>query len=151
MNKLDPVIDALHNAIEMEKSLKDYYKHASHHAKDSHLADRLRGMEDLHLTFASRVEARREALQKEAGEGLIANALEKIGEAIHDTIAGLPVGLIRTETDPTVEMLVRHEEELLRLYEGLRDGLDPETTTLLDAAAENCRENIRELQQIGAL
>lgn len=151
MNKLDPVIDALHDAIEMERALKDYYKHASHHTKVHHLADRLHGMEDLHHTFASRVEARREALQKEAGEGLIANAIEKIGEAIHDTIAGLPVGLIRTETDPTVEMLVRHERELLALYEGLGDGLDPETTTLVNAAAENCRENIKELEQIGAL
>ena len=120
MNNLDTVIDALARAIEMEQALQDYYKRAAQHAKDPHLDDRFHGMQEGHATFAGRIETHREELQRQAGEGAIANAFEAIGDAIYDLLAGLPVAFIHNETTPTIEMLLRQEGQLLDLYKGLR-------------------------------
>jgi hypothetical protein len=94
------------------------------------------------------METRREALQRQAGEGVIANAIEAIGDAIYDMLAGLPVAFIHNETHPTIEMLTRHETQLLELYRSLQGTVDPETATLVAAAAENCEGNIAELKSL---
>jgi rubrerythrin len=151
MNTLDPVIKALHHAIEMEKALQDFYRHAAHHAHDQHLASRFHGMEESHLTFVGHLETRREALQQQAGEGVLAHAIEAIGDAIHDLIAGLPVEFIRAETKPSIAMLIRREEQLIELYRNLGEKVDPETARLAAAAAENSEGNIAELRSIGML
>ncbi len=148
MENIEAVINTLGNAIEMERTLQDYYKHAARHTKDLALLKRLEGMEERHMGLARRLNTRREALQKMNGEGVLGNTLEAIGNAIAATIAGLPVGLIRTETDPSVEMLIESEERLLEAYALLGTVVDPDTKLVVDDAVRNCTSNIELLNDM---
>lgn len=144
-NNLETMIEGLKRAVEMEKTLQDYYKQAERSATSSATAAMMDTMEERHLSLAGRVGRRLEELEHQSGEGGFADTLQAIGRAISDTVAGLPVGLIRTETKPSIDFLRQGEEQLLHHYEGMLDGADPETRALLEVAATNTRENIERL------
>jgi hypothetical protein len=146
MENIEAVIEGLEQAIEMERTLQDYYKHASRHTNNLTLMKRLEGMEERHMGLARRLGKRREDLQKQNGEGVFSNTLEAIGDAIAATIAGLPVGLIRTETDPSNEFLLDAEQRLLAHYSELAGRVDPDTRLIVDDAMRNATSNIELLQ-----
>ncbi len=146
MENIEAVIEILDNAIEMERTLQDYYKHASRHTDNLTLMKQLEGMEERHMSIARRLSKRREDLQKMSGSGVLSNTFEAIGDAIAATIAGLPVGLIRAETDPSSEYLLDAEERLLAHYSELVGSLDPDTALIVQEAIRNCTMNIEILQ-----
>lgn len=142
---LETMIEGLKQAVEMEKTLQDYYKQAERASTNSAAAAMMDTMEERHLSLAGRMGRRLEELEREGGEGGLADTLQAIGRAISDTVAGLPVGLIRTETKPSIDFLLQSEQQLLNHYEGLLNTVDPETLALLEVAAMSTRENIERL------
>ena len=147
MENIEAVIESLESSIEMERTLQDYYKHASRHTNDLTLMKRLEGMEERHMGVARRLGKRREDLQRmTGGGGVLGETLDAIGDAIAATIAGLPVGLIRTETDPSIEYLLDAEQRLLNYYSELAGALDPDTRLIVDDAMRNCTSNIEMLR-----
>lgn len=148
MNNIDAIIDALATAVEMEKTLQSYYKHASRQAKSSELATKFDQMEEAHMRVAERLELRREALQHENGETFLGDAIESIAHAIRDVIAGLPVGLIHTETNPTISFFRDSEEKLCVHYESLMPDADPKTVQLLEEALRNAQGNLQFLEEV---
>lgn len=142
---LEAMIDGLKQAVDMEKTLQDYYKQAERAAANSAAAAMMDTMEERHLSLAGRIGRRLEELERQGGEGGLGDTLQAIGRAISDTVAGLPVGLIRTETKPSIDFLLHSEQQLLLHYEGLLGTADSETRALLEVAAMNTRENIERL------
>jgi len=145
-NNLEKMIDGLDQAIKMEKTLQDYYKRAERASDDPDVRAAMHMLEDRHLSIVGRMRRRVEELERENGEGALGDAFQALGRAISDAVAGLPVGFIRTETDPSVRFLLEHEEQLLKQYNELRGIVDADTAHLVDAAAGNVRENIERLQ-----
>jgi hypothetical protein len=148
MNKNKTVLEGLGLAIQLEKSMVDYYKHAAE--KDHHgaLTEQFRALADRHFIVVGRLDSQRERLHAENGEGVIGHAIEAIGKAIFDTLAGLPVSAIRAETDLTIPSFIRGEEGLRAAYSHIVTDADPETATLAQAAIENCDENITRLNSM---
>jgi len=146
--KHTPIIDGLVRAIELEKTVVAYYKEAHTKGRTGEIARIMQRLEDSHFIILGRLKSRKEELEHQQGEGLLGNMLQSIGQAIVDTVAGLPVGAIHAETDPTISMLVRSEQELRAHYEHLLPLADPDTLSLIEAGIRNVDASLQHLQEL---
>lgn len=142
------LINGLSRAIDLEKILMDYYKEAHLKGRTPEIAREMQRLEDSHFVLVGRLKSQKERLERANGEGMFGNALQSLGHAIVDTVAGLPVSAIHGETNPTYEMLIRHEEQLRAHYEGLMSNADPETASLLETGIETASINIQHLESL---
>lgn len=141
------LIDGLERAIEMERSAMQIYQSARRRADDAQIA-RLETIEQSHLAQMQRMETEKERIEKEEGEGILGDALESIGKAFTELLAGIPVSLIEDATVPTVKTLLRLEEELLGAYQRMLLVADPHTRVLIEGAITAGREHVAELERI---
>jgi hypothetical protein len=142
------LIDGLERAIEMERSAMQIYQSARRRAGDA-TATRLEHIEQAHLAQMQRMEVEKERLEKAEGEGMIGDALESIGKAFTELLAGIPVSLIEDATAPTTTTLRRLEEELLGFYQRMLLLADPHTRVLLEGAITASREHVADLERMG--
>ena len=151
MSSIKELIEGLDRAIEMERSAMQIYQSARHRAAASQEALRLEQIEQAHLAQMQRMEVEKERVQHADGESLIGDAMESIGKAFTDLLAGIPVTLIEESTVPTPATLRRLEEELLGFYQRLLLLADPHTRVLMETAITAGREHVAELERIETL
>lgn len=150
MHHREAIIDGLATAVTMERTLVAYYHSAAEHARHADEAEVMRVNGERHSMFSGRMNRRHEAVEKLHGEGIFREALEAIGKAFTETLAGLPVDFIHASTTPSHHMLTEMENELIAHYEKLKTTADEETSALLEAAIENgrvCRAAVERISQ----
>jgi rubrerythrin len=150
MSTTKELIEGLDRAIEMERSAMQIYQSARRRAEADE-ALRLQQIEESHLAQMQRMESERERIQHDDGEGILGDAIESIGKAFTDLLAGIPVSLIEDATVPTVATLRRLEEELLGFYQRLLLLADPHARVLMETAITAGRGHVAQLEQIDSI
>ena len=141
-------IHGLEQLKDAEQKTAIYYQSAAtaaaEHNQEDHIAV-FRSINEAHSEIALQLEARKEQLEKDAGEGLAAEILENVVDALKAFVADLPTFFLQRETEPTPRVLAGFEQELIEQYQQLGKHADEETKRLLDMACESSRKHIATL------
>lgn len=148
MNRLKPLIDGLDHVVEMERNLMHYYKHAGDHASDRVWQRRMYTNMERHVSHIGRLELRRSRLEDEAHRGRISDFFGSLGQAVQDVAAGLPIEMIISETEPSLELLKQREQQLIIYFQELFAIADDETRPVIESAIADCQANVDDLAAV---
>jgi hypothetical protein len=150
MDHAEALIEGLEQIKRGELNASEYYavaRDSAEHHNRSDMASAYRTIGGMHAQLSLQVEGRKETLQKEAGEGILGEMLENMMEAFRFFVADLPAFFFEKETEPTPDMLIDLERDLLEKYRKLVDAADPKTMEILRKAIDAGESNIRTLEE----
>ena len=142
--------ESLEGIVRIERDLVEFYRRVAEHEKHADVGARLSLLEARHLSAASRSERLLDEIRHHDGGGFVSEVAAKLGDALVQLIAGVPVEIIQETHEPSISTLKRFEKRLHECYVKLSEVIaEPFRSEALRGVNET-DVNLEELQKLDA-
>ncbi|MCB0713908.1 MAG: hypothetical protein KDD67_16400 [Ignavibacteriae bacterium] len=148
MREHQQIIEALEQLKRDEIHAAEYYLSAAREAgerNESEQEETYMAIRKVHGELALMFDHRREALEREDGEGILGDTLHAFIDAIR-SLVNMPVLFFEGETEMSAKNFVELENGLANRYRQLIERADSETADLLRRAIEGNEKSVEHLQ-----